>query len=195
MPIVYLVRHGQVAAAATDPLDPELDHDGREQARTAAQTLQARIPAPLRILVSPLHRCRQTAAPLAHLWQAEPLLEPRVAEVPSPQLTGHARARWLQQAFSATWSELEQIEDERQAGYGQRLAEWRRGVLEAILACRRDTVIFSHFIPINVIVGEVSRREQVVCFKPAHASVTVVEAADRRLRLIELGREAAGDIR
>ena len=195
MPIVYLVRHARVAAAAADPLDPELDGEGQEQARLVALDLQARISAPLRILHSPLHRCRQTAIPLAKLWRTEPLLEPRVTEIPSPQLTGHARLRWLQRAFSATWTELERLENDRQPGYGQQLAEWRSAALEAILACRSDTVVFSHFMPINAIVGAALRQERVVCFRPAHASVTIVDTSDHAAHLIELGREAASDVR
>jgi broad specificity phosphatase PhoE len=195
MPIVYLVRHGRVAAADTDPLDPELDGEGCAQAQRVAQDLQARISAPLPILHSPLSRCRQTAIPLAQLWRTEPLLEPRVKEIPSPQLTGHARMRWLQRAFSATWTELERLENDRQAGYGRQLADWRGGVLEAILACRSDTVIFSHFMPINAIVGAALRQERVVSFRPAHASVTIVDTSDGTARLIELGRDAAGEVR
>ena len=195
MPIVYLVRHGRAAATGTDPLDPELDSEGHGQARLAARDLQARISVPLRILHSPLQRCRQTAIPLAQLWHTEPLLEPRVSEIPSPQLTGHARMRWLQRAFSATWTELERLENDRRAGYGLELAEWRSGVLDAILACPSDTVIFSHFMPINAIVGAALRQERVVCFRPAHASVTIVDTSDRTARLIELGRDAASDVR
>jgi broad specificity phosphatase PhoE len=194
MPIVYLVRHGRAAAGA-DPLDPELDSEGCDQARLVAQDLGARISAPLRILHSPLLRCRQTAIPLAKMWHTEPVLEPRVTEIPSPQLTGHARMRWLQRAFSATWTELERLENDRRAGYGQQLAEWRGGVLEAIFACRSDTVVFSHFMPINAIVGAALRQERVVCFRPAHASVTIVDTSDRSARLIELGRDAASDVR
>jgi broad specificity phosphatase PhoE len=194
MPIVYLVRHGR-AAAGTDPLDPELDSEGCGQARQVTQDLQARISSPLRILHSPLQRCRQTAIPLAQLWHTEPLLEPRVTEIPSPQLTGHARMRWLQRAFSATWTELERLENDRAAGYGQQLAAWRAGVLEAILACPSDTVVFSHFMPINAIVGAALRQERVVCFRPAHTAVTIVDTSERAVRLIELGREAAGDVR
>ena len=43
-----------------------------------------------------------------------------------------------------------------------------------------DAVIFSHFIAINVVVGAANRSEQVLSFRPDHASVTKVEVERRR---------------
>jgi broad specificity phosphatase PhoE len=181
MPLIYLVRHGLIAEASPDPDDPVLGAEGLEQANAVARQLQARLPAPLGILSSPLQRCRQTAQPLAALWQAQPRIEPRVSEVPSPP--GTPREPWLKQALVASWPELE-----RQDRSGQ-LAAWRQGVREAVLACREDTVIFSHYVPINSIVGLATRQNQVRCFRPDNASVTVVETGDGAIRLIELGHE------
>ena len=39
---------------------------------------------PLPVVTSPLRRCQQTAAPLAAHWQVEVVIEPMVAEIPSP---------------------------------------------------------------------------------------------------------------
>lgn len=181
MPLLYLIRHGRVADDSAAPEDPELGAQGLEQARAVARELQARLARPLPILTSPMRRCRETAAPLAELWQAQPMVEPRVIEVPSPP--GEARQPWLKRALTATWAELEREEQ------GRQLADWRTGVREAVLACREDTVIFSHYVPINHIVGLALRREQVVCFRPDNASVTVIETGAGGIRLVELGHE------
>ncbi|MDP9464079.1 MAG: histidine phosphatase family protein, partial [Actinomycetota bacterium] len=64
---LYLVRHGRAAAGwNTDP-DPRLDALGLDQATSVARRLAPLGPLP--ILSSPLLRCRQTAAPLAEIWQ------------------------------------------------------------------------------------------------------------------------------
>jgi broad specificity phosphatase PhoE len=187
MPILYLVRHGRVAVNSANPLDPELSHDGGEQARVAARDLYARLPAPLPILSSPLRRCRETAAPLAQLWGAQQQLEQRVAEIPSPQPTAAARNAWLKQLLESTWADL--VRDANQMGFSEVLAAWRRGVLEAVCSCNADTVIFSHFVPLNVVVGTALGQDRVVCFRPDNASVTIVETLGKGIRLIELGRE------
>jgi broad specificity phosphatase PhoE len=189
MPIIYLVRHGRVDANSANPLDPELSPEGAEQARAVARDLYARLPSPLPILTSPLRRCRETAAPLAQLWHAQPQPEPRVAEIPSPQPAAGARNAWLKQILGATWAELERALEPNQAGFSELLAAWRRGVREAVCSCNADTVIFAHFVPLNVVVGAALGQDRVVCFRPDNASVTVVETLAHGIRLIELGRE------
>jgi broad specificity phosphatase PhoE len=189
MPIIYMVRHGRITSDPTNPRDPELGPDGHSQARAVAQELSARLPAPLTILTSPLRRCQETAAPLSQLWRAQPAIEPRVAEVPSPERPGFNREEWLRQTLASSWPELTQLAKPPQDGHGAILALWRKGVQEAVLACRDDTVIVSHFVPINVLVGRALRTPRVTCFRPDYTSVTILETVGDDIRLIECGRE------
>jgi broad specificity phosphatase PhoE len=194
MPLIYLVRHGRVTDAPRDPRDPELDALGLAQAEDAARELAQRIGGPLPILVSPLRRCRETAAPLARLWAAAPVVEPRVVEVPSPDNPGLSRNDWLDHALASTWAQAEAFGESYQAGYAQFLRGWRRGVLEAVLACAGDTVIFSHYVPINVLAGHASGWERIAGFRPANGSITVFEVEGETIRLREQGREVASRV-
>ena len=58
MPTIYLIRHGQAAAAWGESADPGLSPKGREQARQAASTIKAMHPMP--IVSSPKARARET---------------------------------------------------------------------------------------------------------------------------------------
>jgi broad specificity phosphatase PhoE len=190
MPIIYLVRHGRTDDADHNASDPGLDSEGRARAHAVAQELGASIAAPVTVLTSPLRRCRLTAAPLTESWSVEALLEPRIMEVPSPRPAGREREQWLKAAFSAMWNDLEQSPNAQDDGFCARLAAWRAGVADAVRECRSDTVMFTHFVPINVLVGIASNQKRVVCFKPDHCSVTVIESSGQSLRLVKLGREA-----
>lgn len=187
MGLIYLVRHGRTAPQPANPRDPQLSADGQLQAQAVARELDQRIGGPLPILTSPLRRCRETAAPLALLWKVEPILEPRVAEVPSP--AGTERAEWFSQTLASTWREVGRGGDALQPGYELLLAAWRRDVAEAILACRGDAVVFSHFVAINVLAGRALGEDRVTCFRLDHASVTVLETVASDIRLVESGRE------
>ncbi len=187
MGLIYLVRHGRTAPQPANPRDPELGPDGQLQAHAVARALDARVQRPLPILTSPLRRCRETAAPLASLWKIEPIIEPRVAEVPSP--IGTERAVWFQQTLASSWHEVARCGNALQPGYESLLAAWRRDVAEAILACSGDTVVFSHFVPINVLAGLALGQSRVTCLRLDHASVTVFETVAGDVRLIESGRE------
>jgi hypothetical protein len=50
--------------------------------------------------------------------------------------------------------------------------------------------VFTHYVAINVAAGAAQRREEVLCFRPDHASVTVIDADTHGLRLVELGSQA-----
>lgn len=83
---LLLVRHGQPAWAVDGQsvLDPSLTELGRRQAERLAEhlkALHARRPHPLRLLVSPTLRTRQTAAPLARALGVEPEPAPLLEEI------------------------------------------------------------------------------------------------------------------
>ena len=185
MPKLYLIRHARPSAAWGEDADPGLDATGEQQAEAASRILAQTLDR-LPIYTSPLRRCRETARPLERLWQrSAEVLEP-VAELPSPPLDLPARQQWLRQAMQGTWSELNDLAP---AGSPDYIA-WRQTLLDSLTRLPEDSVVFSHFIAINVAVAAAHSREDVVCFRPDHASITCVEAGNGGLRLVELGREA-----
>jgi broad specificity phosphatase PhoE len=185
MPRIYLVRHAKPAAAWGDDPDPGLDALGVTQAAAVAQQLaQAATRVP--IYSSPLRRCRETALPLCELWGGEATVLPSVAEIPSPPVDRAARREWLTAAMHGTWGEMHRRSPAGSIDY----LDWRRSVVEALQGLPHDCVVFTHYIAINVAAGAAQRREEVVCFRPDHASITVIETGAQGLQLVELGREA-----
>ena len=70
---LYLIRHGKVTAGWGMEKDPGLDDLGHAQAKAAALTLAPLGPLP--IITSPLTRTRESALPLAEIWDIEPQVE------------------------------------------------------------------------------------------------------------------------
>lgn len=179
---LHLVRHGQAAAGWGEDRDPGLDEQGRAQAGDLTEHLAARRPMP--ILSSPLRRAQQTAAPLAYRWGVEPVVEPRVGEIPSPTSDLAERSAWLRNALSSRWADL-----------GPAVVAWRSQLLSALFALPTDTVVFSHFVAINAVVAAASDDEALIVFAPANASCTLVDIEAGRLSVVELGRQADSAIR
>jgi broad specificity phosphatase PhoE len=176
---VTLVRHGRAAAGWNVDPDPGLDDLGRSQADAMAAHLAPS--GPLALVTSPLRRCRETAVPLASAWSATPVVDERVREIPSPE--GYAmedRVEWLRAAMGGTWADL-----------GPRFTGYRDAVVAAVAACPVDTVIVSHFIAINAVIGACVGDDRLVIASLDNCSRTVVEIApDGSLRLVEQGHEA-----
>lgn len=185
MPRLYLVRHAKPAASWGEDPDPGLDPTGLTQAQSTAEEL-ARSLSRLQLYSSPMRRCRETAQPLEQIWfcDAQPMAS--VAEIPSPPIAAIERRDWLIASMRGTWQQLHEKAPAGSIDYLQ----WRRDLIESLLAIEHDCVIYTHFIAINAAVGAAQKSDAVVCVRPDHASVTVIGNDKGRLRLIELGREA-----
>lgn len=187
MTTLYLVRHAKPASGYGDSEDPGLDETGRAQAVRVAEELKA-LPSRLPVYTSPLRRCRETARPLAEAWGVQPIVFPEIGEVPSPPLSLKERQEWLRKGMASDWASLQATAPPDSPDY----AAWRSALIDAIKAMAGDAVIFSHFIAINVVVGAAKGSEQVLSFRPDHASVTMVEASAGGISIASLGREAEG---
>lgn len=177
MPRIYLVRHGRAAASFGEAADPGLDELGRSQAFSVADRLAPL--GPLALMSSPLLRARETSRPLAQRWQRDVAIDPAVAEIPSPPDSGLVgRAEWLRAFMGRSWRDAP-----------LELAQWREDAIAALAALPQDTVVFTHFIAINVAAGVAEGDDRVVLFRPDNCSVTIVEANNGILRMVERGRE------
>jgi broad specificity phosphatase PhoE len=79
----------------------------------------------------------------------------------------------------------------RWTGLGLAFDAWRASVMGAIENLADETAVFSHFVAINVIAGMLTGDDRVVVFRPGHCSITKLERRAGKLRLVELGAEAA----
>jgi broad specificity phosphatase PhoE len=182
MPRLYLVRHGRAAASFAEAVDPGLDPLGREQASDAARRLFPL--GPLAVVTSPLQRARETSEPLAKLWQREAVIDPAVSEIPSPPGLGlAARADWLRGFMAGSWHDAT-----------LELAKWREDLIAALTGFPEDTVVFSHYVAINVAVSAALRDARVTIFHPDNCSVTIFDTDQTGLRLVECGHEAASRV-
>ena len=181
---LYLIRHARPAAKWGEDPDPGLDAVGQQQAEATALTMEKTLDR-MPIYTSPLRRCRETARPLELLWRQPAEVLEAVAEIPSPLLDLHARQQWLEQAMRGTWHELNDLVSSGSTDY----LAWRQTLLDSLARLSQDSVIFSHFIAINVVIGVAYARDDVVCFRPDHASITCVEADNGSLRVVQLGRQ------
>lgn len=183
MALIQLVRHGKAAAGFGSHKDPGLDDLGRSQSEGVAKLLDhqhrsgphagANLP---QLLSSPLARAQETATPLQQLWQVEVAIEDRVAEIPSPTEDLAARAQWLQNAMSGNWSDLDENSQ-----------QWRQNIVDYLLSCSEDCIIFSHYVAINAAVSFAQGDDKMRVFAPDNCSVTSFDNSTGELVIVDLG--------
>ncbi|MBI5090330.1 MAG: histidine phosphatase family protein, partial [Actinobacteria bacterium] len=159
---LYLVRHGRAAAGWNTDADPALDVIGLGQAERVADRLEAI--GPLTVESSPLRRCRDTAAVLAARWDCPVEIEPRMAEIPSPEGVAMAdRVEWLREAMRGSWSDL-----------GPTYTTFRDEIGASLRTRATDAVVFSHFVAINAAIGLATGDDRLVIRSLDNCSVTVL---------------------
>lgn len=173
---LYLVRHGRPTGGFAEVVDPGLDEVGAAQAEAVAQELEAL--GPLSIMTSPLRRARETAAPLERRWNAQARVESAVAEIPTPGADPPTRAAWLREVLRGRWTDL-----------SEQHQQWRRQVVDTLVSLPTATVVTTHFIAINVVVGMATQDDRIICCEPDHCSCTVVEVRNGRLQLVSMGKQ------
>ena len=112
----------------------------RNASGSSSATARERSTARMPVYTSPLRRCRETAVPLCELWKCEATVLPSVAEIPSPPLDREARREWLTAAMRGTWRELHERAPAGSIDY----LDWRRSVVDSLLAVPHDCVVFTH---------------------------------------------------
>jgi broad specificity phosphatase PhoE len=179
---IALVRHGRASAGWDTALDPELDDLGHSQAQEVANKLdQIFVGKDVEIISSPLLRCRQTASVFAKLRVLPERVCAEVTEIPSPagvEMSG--RVDWLREVMKGRWSDLD-----------KNYLAFRDGLVEFVRAIEHDTVIFSHFVAINAVIGALTNNDLLVIRSLDNCSVTLLECdAKGILRVSQAGHEA-----
>jgi len=175
---LYLVRHGRATGGFGDAADPGLDATGHQQAASMATRLAPLGPLPM--MTSPLRRARDTAAALEREWNTMALVDTGIGEIPAPSDDLAAREAWIRQAMGQTWDEL-----------GVRYTSWRTMVTELLLRIKVDTVVVSHFVAINAVIGQAAGDDRIMCAPVANASVTVVDHDAHTFSVVEIGEQDA----
>jgi len=174
---IFLVRHGEAAAEWGQHEDPGLSRQGLRQAEQAAGELLDLLPAPCQLLSSPRRRALETAKPLAEHLARKIVVDRHFCEIPAPVPLEH-RKPWLRAFMGQVWADQPAT-----------LRLWRSGILDALHQVSEPTVVFTHFLVINSVVGAVQGRDETLSFWPDNGSITRLSLADGALRLVALGRE------
>ena len=176
---IFLVRHGEAAASWGQSSDPGLSVLGREQATQAAQVLRDSVPDDVQLISSPLARARETAEPLATALSLPVAIADVFCEIPAPVPLAD-RQVWLRQFMQEQWCDQPSP-----------LLDWRAAAVQHLLGLRKPTTVFTHFLVINAIVGQVLERTETLCFWPDNASITRLRHTGKSLELVALGNEMA----
>lgn len=172
--MIYLVRHGEAAASWGSHPDPGLSETGQAQAETVAQAL---LREPItRAITSPMARCQETASYFAKASGLNLAIEAAVTEIPTPADVTD-RVPWLRALMSGQWNDAPDL-----------VNDWRSALIQTLTTLPDQTVVFTHFVAVNAVVGSIEGTDNVTVFRPNYCSVTKLDNTSGALRLVERGQ-------
>ena len=166
--MIHLVRHGEAAMQWGAHPDPGLSPEGRNQARATAEILLSAGPIQ-HCFTSPMQRCQETAKAFTDRSGLTIHIADQITEIPTP-LDISDRRSWLQTVMAGTWD-----------GTPTLVQDWHKTLLNFVTRAPDNSVLFTHYIAINAIVGTLDKNPAVLTFSPGHASITTLRRCDDRL--------------
>ncbi|MEL6691636.1 MAG: histidine phosphatase family protein [Pseudomonadota bacterium] len=172
--MIYLVRHGEAAASWGSHPDPGLSETGKAQSETAAKALMRE--QITQAITSPMARCQETASSFAKASGLTLAVEPAVTEIPTPPDVTD-RVPWLRALMSGQWNDAPNL-----------VQDWRGKLIDTLTMLPDETVVFTHFVAVNAVVGSIEGTDNVTVFRPNYCSITKLDNTTGALRLIERGQ-------
>ncbi len=186
---LLLIRHGETVRieSETGVADPELTAAGRRQAARLADwlALHERLD---HLVVSPLRRARETAAPIAERLSMEPEVLHRLAEfdansssyIPMEEMKATRHPR-LAAMVEGRWEEFGGVPEPE---------TFRRRVLETIGAIAEghpgeSVAVVCHGAVINAYLGDVIGTPRLLWFEPRYTSIHRVLISRAGVRSVE----------
>ena len=173
---IFLIRHGEASGAYTEDADPGLSDKGKAQAMSLRSFFANQ--SPLKVYSSPLRRAYETAELVAGN-RTKIFEEPKMSEIPSNTRELKKRGTWLKEVIGRNWDEQP-----------KRLTTWRDQIISFLESQTENTLVFTHFIAINAVVGHLTNSLSIVVCKPNNCSITVLEVSGQKLQLLSLPEEA-----
>lgn len=175
---IFLVRHGEAAASWAESTDPGLSELGQQQAQQTAEELHPLLQPGVQLISSPLLRAQETAVPMVAALGGSPVvIDGAYSEIPSPVPLAQRQA-WLRAFMAEQWD-----------SQPENLQQWRTTMMAKLQMLESPTVIFTHFLVMNTVVGKLQGRSETLCFWPDNASFIQLRHTGADLELVALGRQ------
>ena len=130
------------------------------------------------LISSPLQRAQETSLHFKRNLNKQLSLNEAFREIPSPGISLLERKNWLQEVFKKNISDLDKPQQ-----------NWQSNILLTLKDLSEPTIIFSHFMVINIVVSTLKDDPRVVSFYPDNCSITELKSDEGKLSLISTGNE------
>ena len=175
---IILIRHGEAASSWDDDQDPGLSNLGKSQAKAVRENLESFKSHNFHLISSPKKRAIETAQPTSLAWESEVKIDDAFSEIPASNIKHERRMEWLKCMMNMDIAMLPKD-----------VKEWRSRIIKKLKNIKSNSIIFSHFMVINVVVGYVKNHPMLLSMYPDNGSLTKIKVSNGKISLIKIGDE------
>ena len=161
---ILLIRHGEAAASWDKENDPGLSNNGRKQAELLVDEPLLQNLENYDFISSPKKRAMETSIPLKEKFNKEITVNNIFSEIPAKNIPNEQKFNWLKKTVTANIDSLPKD-----------IHVWRNNIIKNIFdELEGDTVIFTHFMVINTVIGFVNKSNKIFNTQPSYTSITSI---------------------
>ena len=168
---IIFVRHGEAASAYGDHEDPGLSKKGLSQSNDLLRNNKLQNLEEYTFISSPKLRAIETAGPLARKFNKEILIDDIFIEIPSKDIQINKKQQWLKQLVDTKIKDLP-----------ENVKLWVNNILKRTSGIREHSIIFTHFMVMNALLGQLTKSEKLLCFYPDYTSILEIEVKEGKIK-------------
>ena len=175
---LLLVRHGEAAESWGNHPDPDLSELGIKQSALLVNNEILKLLDSYSFVSSPKLRAKMTAEPLIMKFNKELLINDVYSEIPSNDIDKSQKKARLTDLMNTEIRDLPDF-----------VVNWRDNIIKDSLNVSQNTIIFTHFMVINVLVSSLLKKNALMYFHPNYVSITKITLENKKVKSISLGDE------
>ena len=173
---LLFVRHGEAAESWGNHPDPGLSKLGIKQSASLINNTMLKSLDSYNFVSSPKSRAKMTAEPLIKKFNKELIINNAFSEIPSDDINNSQKRAWLTEVMNI---EIRDLPDS--------VLNWRDSIIENSLNVSYNTIVFTHFMVINTLIGSLLKKNALMYFYPNYVSVTKITIENKEVKSISLG--------
>mgnify|MGYP001196686298 CR=1 FL=1 len=173
---IILIRHGEAASTWDgDDRDPGLSKKGVDQARSINDFTKSISSKGYDFISSPKSRAIETLKYASEGIDINFDIDNSFVEIPAEDIDSDIRFEWLKDISTR---KINTLPDD--------IKEWREEIIKKTLSLKNNSIIFCHFMVINVLVGYAIKKDRLLHFYPDNASITEIEIENEDVSVVSM---------
>tara|TARA_B100000989_G_scaffold60287_1_gene41342 strand:+ start:170 stop:733 length:564 start_codon:yes stop_codon:yes gene_type:complete len=168
---IIFIRHAEAAISWEKHSDPVLSDLGITQSKNLIHHNDLQKLNNYDFVSSPKLRAIQTSEYLTKKFNKELLIDNTFIEIPSDNIHLSKKKEWFNKLIKTKKDDLP-----------DNIKKWRDDILTKTKSFSQNTIIFTHFMVMNLLVSEFKSKDTLMCFYPENTSILKIEIMNKEFK-------------